>query len=359
MAIAVHAGDIARMLVDESNAIVRLASRTLGILFDCKTGPGVRTAAAKSIADMMEHPSSAIRETAVRALGNISLVGVLAPYISKLVRMLDDPSHCVSLQASVALQCQPATSLSSCVGCVVDKLTASREFVRKHALQTLRRIEPTVLASYAHCISQRLSDDSESVRESAVIVIACLQPAQTIAAYIDAIVPLLDDCVCVRVAVSVLLRKLHPVVLAPYVDVIALKLTDPSAIVRVTAVWILGKQEPMAFACHASAVSSVLTRTCPNGENRAARHAIRQFMKNINTMLDSAIWSTRRKALCAVHVAVAGYAGEMALWRDRHLATLIRRTEECESHQRQLVRLRRSCSPWELCDGSDAESALP
>ena len=339
---AVHAGDIARMLVDPSNVIVRLAARTLVTLFDCNAGPVVRMAAVKAVVDMMGHPMCAVRETAVIAMGKIALVGVLAPHIGQLVAMIDDPSELVSLQASCALLRQPSPSLSVYADSVAQKLTASREFVRKHALQTLCHVDPHVLAVYAHCISLRLSDGDVFVRESAVYAIACLHPVRIIVPYISAIVLLLDDHDCVRVAVCRLLLKLHPAALVPYVDTILLNLTDPSTVVRVAVVRILGKQEPRAFAPHASAISAILNGPHPRGEYRAARCAFNQFTKNLSKLFDSTNCYTRRKALDALCVAVGGYGCEVSDSTDRKLATLMQRADEDRSHQYQLVRLRRS-----------------
>lgn len=340
--VAVNAGAVTFALTDPSNAIVRLAARTLDSLFDNKDGPAVRMAAAKAVSDLLVHESWVVRETAVVTLGNRVLVGVHAPYICKLVGMLDDSSHSVSYNASVALRRQPGVSLSPYAYVVAQKLNDPREFVRKHAIHTLCRAEPKVLAVYAPCVSQRLYDEDDLVREAAVYAIGELKPVQTLVSYVNTIARLLDDNECVRVAVLRVLNKFEAVVLTPHIGAIGFKITDPSARVRVLATKLLGKQDPMKFAPYASAVSSILTGPYPREEIRAARRAMKQFSVNLIRLLDQTSISSRRKALDALYAA--GFGGEAAVRKDSHLAGRIRRAEEDESHELQLSRLRRCYS---------------
>lgn len=340
MVAAEHAGDIARALTDPSNAVIRLAERTLDRIFHTNSAHEVRMAAAMAVANMLTHPSSIMRETAVITLGKLSLTGALALYIGKLVETLDDPSHILSCQATIALRLQPPASIAPYAECIAKKLADSRTFVRRHAIQTLRHTEPKVLSTYAHLISQRLADDDETVREAAVDAIAGLKPAHKIAHYIEAIVRLLDDNQCVQIAASRLLCRLDQAAIAPYIGPIALKISHPSTKVRTTAIHIIGKQKPMIFAPHASVVSKILTGTYPNEEIHTARRAIKRFTTKLNKMFNDTDWYHRRNALDALRLA--GYGGEMAVQKDSNLISLVQRTQEDESHQIQLCRLRRS-----------------
>jgi HEAT repeat protein len=340
MVVAVNAGTIARALTDPSNAIVRLAARTLDNLFDYRDGPSVRMTAAKAVSDMLLNPSWMLRETAVITLGSRALVGIHAPYIGKLIGMLGDSSHIVSWQACVALKRQPLASLSPYADCVSQKLTDPRDYVRKHAIHTLCHTEPKVLAVYAHCISHRLSDESEVVREAAVYAIGEMKPIQTILLYVNIFVGLLDDTEFVRVAVCRVLRKVDPVALIPHLDAIGLKMNDPSTRVRVMVIKLLGKQEPIQFAQYIRVVSMILNGPYPCEEISAARRAIKLFSSNLSKLLNDLTFESRRKALDAL--CAAGCWGEAVVLKDKYLAGLIQRAEEDESHKLQIRRLQRS-----------------
>ena len=328
MVVAAHAGAIVRMLNDRSlktNKTKDAAVHTLDKLCrDCRQA--VHLAAVESIEEILGDSSWVVRQAAVLTIGKLDLVGVLAPFVGAIIRMLDDPVDRVCTEAIRALQRQPPTALSPYADNVAQKLGDTRVDVRLDAVRTLGHLEPVMLARHSDAIANMLRDPDVLVREAAMDVLGAMKSVEALAPYVGAIVKLLDDALSIRIAACDLLCRLGPVVYAPHVDAIAQKIEDPSAGMRIRVMRILGLLKPAAFAKHASAIAQILRTSGYIDERDAALDAMNAFVYNLSDMLNVTAMALDEEALCVLAAAKEG--GECALVMDSDLASLVERARE-------------------------------
>ena len=133
------------------------------------------------------------------------------------------------------------------------ELEDSEWIVRRAALATLRKLEPTMLAQYADAVIAGL--DRAETRIDALQTLGKLEPT-TLAQYAGTVVARLEeevqDVADVRLDSLQTLGKLEPRVLAQYASAVVARLADRHPLVRRAALATLGKLEPATLALHAN-----------------------------------------------------------------------------------------------------------
>ena len=141
------------------------------------------------------------------------------------------------------------------------ELEDSEWIVRRAALATLRKLEPTMLAQYADAVIAGL--DRTETRIDALQTLGNLEPA-TLAQYAGFVIARLEDeDVHVRSEALDTLGKLEPTVLAQHAGVVIARFEDSDGALRLNSMQTLGKLEPRVLAQYASAVVARLADRHP------------------------------------------------------------------------------------------------